>query len=135
MKLVNGPPGNSKGTCSLLDGGKCHGIPEPCSRRTDTFSAQCESLSKSSDCLTTRNGDRDRAQCVTTCQFYDGKGCKVKMINGPRGEEEGFCAPKRLGGQCYDIPEECFRGKDITSQCGSESWLDQSPCKEGTRYV
>ena len=53
----------------------------------------------------------------------------------PYTEEEGTCAPKRLGGQCYDIPEECFRGKDITSQCGSESWMDQSPCKEGTRYV
>ena len=77
----------------------------------------------------------DRVQCVTTCQFYDGKGCKVKIINGPRGEEEGTCLPKSFGGQCYDIPEECFRGKDITSQCGSESWMDQSPCKEGTRYV
>lgn len=127
VKLVNGPPGDSKGTCSFLDG-KCYGIPEPCS------TAQCESLYKSSECLRTRNGDRDRVQCATTCQFAGG-GCKVKIINGPRGEEEGFCAPKRLGGQCYDIPEECFSGKDVTSQCGSESWLDQSPCKEGTRYV
>ena len=136
--MVNGQPGNSIGTCSL--GGKCYEIPEPCSRGTHNFSAQCESLFKSSECLTTRNGDRDRMQCVTTCKFYDGRGCKVKIINGPRGEEEGTCVPIRFGGQCWDIPQECIRGDDITSQCGSELWfdqshLDQSPCKSGIRNV
>ena len=63
--------------------------------------------------------------------------CQVEMRNGPPGgKKKGLCFPVSFsGGQCYDIPEECFSGKDVTSQCGSESWLDQSPCKEGTRYV
>ena len=102
------------GSCvSEALGGECQGIPEQCARGNH-ISTQCE------DCM------EGQVKCVTTCN--PNGICQVEMRNGPPGKKKGSCFPASFGGRCRNIPEQCFIGDNIETQCGF-------PCKEGSRNV
>ena len=120
VKIIDGPSGNSRGSCfPERFGGECHGIPEQCTRGNN-IKTQCGSPCKDS-------GSNSQAQCVTICNSSGS--CKVKIVNvSPGGKLSGSCYPESFGGTCFEIPDQCTRGHDISTQCGS-------PCKEETRNV
>ena len=75
--MFNGPPGNSKGTCvSELFGGKCYGIPEPCSKGIlePNFSTQCASPCEG---YTTTMTTTKTTKTTTT----DGKFCHLTLFS------------------------------------------------------
>merc|ERR1719367_1554096 len=64
-----------------------------------------------------------KIECITT-YLSNGK-CEVKMFNGPPGKTLGECSPLD-NGRCNGIPEPCFIGNHISSQCAPIS--ERSDC-------